>query len=264
MSLATKTSRRLKRRLGIGCSPFNSKFGGEQKALFVHGLHKSATMFLFQFFDNLCRQIQVPLYSIHHSTPDHLTIPADTKTSFVLCPIRNFSIANHSFENLETVHLFQTRDPRDILVSEYYSLGWRHSDKDWDASARDRRKKIQSLSIDEYVIQEPILGNYPLVDRYQELLDAMNDTQVHLAKYETMILDFDRWLGDVIPLLGLNRASERTLLSRQYQNEFRANAEPDAHKRNVVPGDHREKLKPETIEILNDRFSTVLDALEYD
>jgi hypothetical protein len=37
-----------------------------------------------------------------------------------------------------------------------------------------------------------------------------------------------------------------------------------SHKRQITPGDNKRKLKPETIEILNDRFADILDTLGYD
>jgi hypothetical protein len=37
-----------------------------------------------------------------------------------------------------------------------------------------------------------------------------------------------------------------------------------AHKRQVVPGDHRRKLAPETIVQLNQQFGEILSLLQYD
>lgn len=241
-----------------------SDFRQQKKALMVHGLHKSATMFLYKFFDDLCRRIDVPLYSVHNSPADHTTIPSSMNASFVLCPMRSFSIAEFSYSDLESIHLFQTRDPRDILVSEYYSLGWRHTDQDWDAAERNRREKIRQLSIDDYVLQEPEIAKYPLLNRYRCLLESMGSAHIQMVKYETMVLDFEQWLGEVIPLVGLTRKSDRDVLLKQYREEFRPDSDPGAHKRNIVPGDHRRKLQPETIELLNIRFATVLRALGYD
>ena len=36
------------------------------------------------------------------------------------------------------------------------------------------------------------------------------------------------------------------------------------HKRKITPGDHKEKLTPETISILNEKFKGVLNKLNYE
>lgn len=52
---------------------------------------------------------------------------------------------------------------------------------------------------------------------------------------------------------------------RQLEANFSvAREDLNSHKRQVQPGYHKRKLKPETIEILNDRFAEILETLGYD
>jgi len=246
-------------RIDVDC-----QFNDSKSALIVHGLHKSATMFLYKFFADICSKIDVPLYSIHNGElPDETT-----DHSFVLCPIRSFETDSFSFPALKnTRHLFQLRDPRDVLVSEYYSIGWRHSVEGWSQEDLDRRTLIQSLSVDEYVLREPEISKYPLLGRFEPLM-KLEPGSFEFVKYETMVTDFPQWLRGCMQVLDIDPSSSANTefvasLAEQYRDEFRAEESESAHKRNVTPGDHRNKLTPETIEALNQRFAAVLGAFDY-
>ena len=232
--------------------------------LVVHALHKSASMFLYKFFSDLCERLQCPYYSIHNVPANEADISETTRDSFVLCPVRSFNCDSYRFPQLDQVrYLLQVRDPRDILVSEYYSLGWRHTSKNWSDEALQRREKIQQMSIDEFALEEPH-GKSPLLERYRPVLELAHREEVCIVSYETMVTQFPIWLESVLELLGLNnhRRLKQKLLAR-YRDEFRPDGDERAHKRNVLPGDHREKLATETIEKLNERFSALLQQLNY-
>ena len=262
MKTFEKVTRRLKRTFGHRHA-LCSEFRNQQKALIVHGLHKSASMFLFKFFQHVCSEIEVPLHSINLSPPNQDVPAANTDTSFVYCPERSFQTNAFAFDKLDQTHLFQTRDPRDILVSEYFSLGWRHSDEGWDDAAKERRSKIQKLTIDQYVLNEPELSVQPLQSRYQPLLERFDDPRTRVVKYETMVEDFSKWLSTVLPLIDLNADKDLQHLAYHYRDEFQPEPGASSHKRNVSAGDHVSKLKPETISELNQRFAPVLLALQY-
>lgn len=262
MKTLAKAKQKFKRMFGLQ-HKLQSDFAASQSALIVHGLHKSASMFLYKFFDHVCNEIETPLYSIHNLSPENQKIGSEPRESFVFCPERSFQTAPFRFEFLKSQHLFQVRDPRDILVSEYFSLGWRHTEQNWDDAEKNRRETIRRMTIDEYAINEPEVGKYPLLGRFAPLLSLFGAENIHLVKYETMVNDFPGWLTTVLPLIGLNTPADLSFLAHRYRNEFQADESNEGHKRNVASGDHRHKLKPETIEILNQRFKTVLGILNY-
>ncbi len=262
MKALANVKRRLKRTLGYRHT-LRSDFRTEKTALIVHGLHKSASMFLFKFFDHVCRDIQVPLHSINHAQPNHESVNDTATESFVYCPERSFDCHRFRFPNLKQIHLFQVRDPRDILVSEYFSLGWRHRDQEWNEAEKQRRAQIQQLTIDQYVLREHETSAQPLLTRYLPLLAELKKPTTRVVKYETMVEDFPAWLEVVLPVMGLNNAGDIEHLARHYRHEFEPDPSTDGHKRNVRAGDHKRKLKPETIDVLNERFQQILSALGY-
>jgi hypothetical protein len=254
----------LTRKLSFTTPWFNSTFSRNRSALIVHGLHKTATMFLYRFFKDVAEHLQIDFQSVHN--PDRTKAPLNNRasTSFIRCPERSFSIDRSSPSySQEIFHLFQVRDPRDILVSEYYSLGWLHSEQAWSDEEKGRRKKIQQLTIDQYVLSEPEISKYPLLNRFDALLKNADNPAVSIVKYETMVTDFAAWLADVLPILYLGKRKFVRYFNRRNKNEFSLDTPCDSHKRHITPGDHRKKLRPSTIAQLNKRYSKILDFLGY-
>ena len=252
-------------------------FNNAKTALIVHGLHKSATMFLYQFFADTCSRLDIPLFSIHNQPADHNTIADEIDKSFVLCPVRSFETDGFVYPSMKQVrHLFQVRDPRDVLVSEYFSIGWRHTTTGWSEEELERRDFIRSLSVDQYVLQEPEISTAsskaPLLERCAVLTNVLREPiaeeSFRIVKYETMVTDFAKWLGHVLLCLEVDLDNPQNqkfiqFLIARYEKEFLADPSGSGHKRNVIPGDHRNQLQASTIEKLNDRFSNVLDSFEY-
>lgn len=239
------------------------------KGIAVHALHKSASMFLYKFFRHVSQQRGYSFYSANNSPPDELSSATDLNREgprptgkFCCCPLRTFEEGSEGTYDSEIVRIYHVRDPRDMLVSEYFSFGWSHPTD--GSKLEERKKKIQEMSVDEYVIEQPNFSSWPLEEKFQPLLNRqLHPTREILVKYETMVTEFPVWASAVIRPFGywipkLTVAK----LSRKYRKEFQPTGE-GSHRRAITPGDHRRKLKPATIAILNDRFAEVLEKFGY-
>ena len=236
-----------------------------QRIVDVHALHKSGTMFLFQFFQHLAKQQRAILLSENHDpADDYLDLPTPISNAPVCrCPIRTFDVNEFRIENVQQHRIFHLRDPRDILVSEYFSFGWIHTTQ--GTPLDQRRLEIQQMGIDQYVITQITESTWPLDQKYAALVeydfDAATETVV---KYEEMVTHFPKWCAQVVAAFGVR--FPRMLAARlalRYRNEFKTSGEKMRHKRRITPGDFRNKLKPDTIKILNKRFEAVLDRFDY-
>jgi hypothetical protein len=76
-------------------------------------------------------------------------------------------------------------------------------------------------------------------------------------------MDFESWLKKVTIHICLD--SDELLLQKVTSEvSFAVDKENIySHKSQVMPGDHKRKLKPETIEILNSEFHHILEKLGY-
>lgn len=156
--------------------------------------------------------------------------------------------------------IFWVRDPRDILISLYYSFGFTHSEspnQKIKAHQRRRRKKIEAMTLDEYVLDEA-----PNLQWKFEQIDSLRrQLPNHLfIRYEEMIHDFDAFFQALSDFTGLNPN-----LYEMMRRQTRPNESEDTgkHKRSGKTEAYLDKLKPETIEALNSMLAPTLVKFGY-
>ena len=175
---------------------------------------------------------------------------------------KTFEIPNLSTK--ESILL--VRDPRDMLVSHYFSMRSSHPDPGkvltTSRTSLPRRDKALVMSADEYALD---MANYYVrrLDRYIDALKANRD-RFTLFRYEDVIFNKRSWVADIcsaldwdVPARVINRIADR--------NDIVPRAEDEAkHIRQVTPGDGMRKLQPETVEKLNNLFAKQLDYFGYE
>ncbi len=159
------------------------------------------------------------------------------------------------------------RDPRDIIVSGYYSIGHSHPPPDSRgnkyAEFMRRRSEAQSSTIDEFVIKESA-RELEIFCRYEALL-LRHHPHVHFTTYERMVGNFGHWLDELLDYCELPISPRlRDAITRENERQKPKKENVNRHLRKGRPGDYREKLKPETIALLNERFAAVLQTFGYD
>ena len=230
-------------------------------------------MFLYRFFQRLSQDMSFGFVSENepgHANEDQVygsALPQTlTSTSAkVVCraPIRTFDLQEHDLDGISQKRIFHLRDPRDILVSEYFSFGWIHPDERHELT--DRRNQIQEMSIDDYVLRQAEECTWPLNEKYEPLETyEFVSGQDLVVKYEQMVCSFYSWCRCIVEFMGVKNPTWTTIrLAWRYRNEFRSRGESLKHKRRITPGDHKEKLKPKTIDRLNQRFEIILKRFGY-
>jgi hypothetical protein len=165
-------------------------------------------------------------------------------------------------ENLDDFKiLYMLRDPRDVLTSYYFHWGYElYSNPAVEDYLKVRSEETLAMTIDEWVLEK-----FPLfLERYKTYLEKFNNKPgILFIKYEDMLEDFDNWLNNIIRFIDVN-VKKGTIESIKRKANFKVDKEDvKAHKRQVIPGDHKRKLKKETINILNSQFNKILDELDY-
>ena len=159
------------------------------------------------------------------------------------------------------IALFLVRDPRDILVSSYYSFGFTHGlSKVPEIRERQKaeRRNIQEKTVDEYV-----LGS---VRRQIELFRVVHDLSsacAHSAilKYEDMIENFDFFVQQFRKYVGV----EDTVIQGMYQRSRpRRIEDTSSHRRSGQVQGFRAKLKETTIRSINIELADTLALFGYE
>lgn len=252
--------------------------------IIVFTLHKSASMFLHQQCEFLSKKSGLDYHSPNLPGTDItaqrlLTDPSIWQSrNSCFAPIRFYVPVPDINQYNIILHL---RDPRDVLVSMFYSYCYIHNGEIQGNTGY--RKEVADRGIDAFVLDkasenssdyrgdygtgghvESLIGNLPkrYIDYIDHLLCLPNVT---LLKYEEMVTDYRSWLEKFIASFPVEDKAQVIAELVTLSPRFFPKLDDDAmnHVRHVTPGDHRNKLKPETIQQLNVIFSSTLDALGY-
>ena len=156
------------------------------------------------------------------------------------------------------------RDVRDVMTSHYFSMKYSHHVPQVQNKARERilhlREKAHTQSIDEYVLNlipkyKYIYGNYAT--------NFLGKPNVCFVTYEELVSNAKSWLVKIVSHLELPLLDSDidTIINATDFSIPEENAH--AHKRQVLPGDHIRKLKPETIATINEEFGHILRLFNY-
>jgi len=157
--------------------------------------------------------------------------------------------------------IFLIRDPRDILVSSYYSFGYTHgfsTVKEIEKRQRQLRELIRRKTVDAYALEaaNATLNHFHTVDRL-----AQACRRGIVLKYEDMIANWEKFSSGLTRYLDFDETVLHQICeqSRPLERE-----DLTSHRRSGRPGAYREKLSASTVEALNVIFAPVLTRFHYD
>jgi hypothetical protein len=256
------------------------------KSILVFTIHKAASMFLHKLTTVLVRDLGIDYYSINDDKYNDRIKSTSWKefiegTDKFGCygPIRIGGAEPSIPDDLDPYSLIlHVRDPRDVLTSLYFSHTYSHPRKvgRFNPSAV-QRKQWEERGIDKVVLE--YATEYK--QRYEILCaNLLGRENTKLIKYEQMVLDYHTWLGVFLsafshislkPRKPFQKFRSQSSLPRihkklykKFHREFYVSSENKfKHKRQITPGDHLEKLSPQTIDELNRQFHDILVLLDY-
>lgn len=154
------------------------------------------------------------------------------------------------------------RDPRDALVSEYFSNAFTHAIPDGGetrALMLQERAAAQRSSIRDYVLRmAPELK--ATLDAYLPFLGMPG---LRLYRYEEAVMQKRWFLHDLAAHFGLATSEAEIDAILGWADEHPAQEDPTKFVRKVTPGDHLEKLDAATIDQLNGIFAETLTRFGY-
>ena len=187
-----------------------------------------------------------------------------SEPGYVFTGFRNYGSYLEPIDLSVNPKLLLVRDPRDILVSFYFSVARSHALPNGGPGREEllRRRAFAAASdIDTYLLSDQcdkIRRNYDgIIDK---LLVQRNLT---VYRYEDVIFRKRWWVADICRRLELRVGfKKRWKIARKH--DVRPEKEkPDQHIRQVRPGNFRRHLRPETIREIERRYAAPMECFGY-
>jgi hypothetical protein len=163
--------------------------------------------------------------------------------------------------------VFMFRDPRDALVSLYFSDAYSHSLPGGEGEAaeaarayfRAKRERTLATDINDYVLNEAAS-----LDRaFMAYAEVLRSPMTLTLRYEEHVFQKKRMIAKIARHFGLPLAPEAVERLLAKVDIVPAGEDMRKFVRAVIPGDHRRKLRPETIDRLDQILRESLALYDY-
>lgn len=152
------------------------------------------------------------------------------------------------------------RDPRDLIVSMYYSFGFSHGLSPNEATKLyqlQRRKHIRSLSIDEYALD--VLPEMKV--KLSFLVELCNQIEtMTLLKYDEMITNPELFFRKLCAAIPINNNFEAVMRA---ETRPRSSEDIFSHRRSGAVGGYKGKFQKSSIIRINHELRNELSYFEY-
>lgn len=157
-------------------------------------------------------------------------------------------------------HIFFLRDPRDVLVSAYYSFGFTHALPVNPAARRElelSRAQIRAEGIDAYALRAADQWVLNVYRGYQQLRETSHRSL--FLTYDEFRVDTGAFIDKIADFLQVRVPPEKHSKLVSDASPVQKHENVDSHRRSGRSGQYHTELKPETVAILNEKFADVLE-----
>lgn len=253
-------------RLAIGRDvTFDDPSPGPGPAVFSLSIRKCGSSVFNSMMIELARSNGCPYVAVAESFFQQNVLTRDWQNDPALAAILRRGVLYGGFRNaprslfgtplfIESPKVLLVRDPRDALVSDYFSTAYAHHIPEPFGDADDshqllRRKRLEaaSSSIDTWVVHEASDFNDAMV-AYAPIVHWPTTL---VLRYEDVIFDKAAMLRAIAAHVGWDLDDEFVRHVLGWADQRPDAEDPQAFVRQVTPGDHRRKLRRSTIVRIN-------------
>ncbi|RMG92888.1 MAG: hypothetical protein D6703_00950 [Zetaproteobacteria bacterium] len=238
---------------------------------FAFSIFKSGSTLLYNLLREICLVNEIPVIDLvsdafeqgirfHDIQPDieKVFFPQ----GYLYLGFRTFFAFDLSFDLNSKRKVLLVRDPRDILVSLYFSQRYSHvlpAEGEAAKSFIRARQRAMEMDLESFVLENVDYVREPF-ERYMTLDWNKN---FRLYRYEEIIFRKREWIQDLADYFDLSVSNEllRRLLEKYDILPEKEN--PQAHIRQVRPGNYKKHLRPTCIEEITASLTDILQQYGY-
>lgn len=174
---------------------------------------------------------------------------------------REFPPYLRSFDLSANKKVLLIRDPRDMLVSDYFSAKYSHGIPK-KGSVRGQliefRNFVNTVDVNSYCLAQAGIFKAEF-EGYKYIADR----NLRTYKYEDVIFNKAHWLTDMLTYFGVV-VSSNVVEAIAKAHDIRPSSErPSQHIRQVTPGNFRKHLSAKAIQSLNSEFREIIEQQGY-
>lgn len=243
------------------------------ESFFIFSLHKSGSTLINNMFIDVCKHLKLSFIDIEGSLfkkgymPGHINGNISHlffERGYAYLGFRSFWI-DQSFDATRNKCILLIRDPRDALVSHYFSYLYSHgipASGPISKTMSKNRDQLVATDINAYVLHPQFINIFKNGFAMYETFLSSKTTRVY--RYEDVIYQKFEWIADMLEYLGLDLDSDLISSIARKHDIHPLREDPLKHVRQVTPGNFRKHLTEETIEKLNFQLSKIIIRYGYD
>lgn len=241
-------------------------------SLYAFAPHKCGSVLLQNILKEMCCEAGFPFLNIH----SELFLKGENEADFIDSIAEILKKPGYCFGALRgpdqidvptiTAHkkIFLLRDPRDAIVSFYFSMKKSHSPPG-DGPAREaflaKRAHIDSLNIDEFVQQGNGLFIFENMRTFLEWSKSLPNST--LFRYEDIVFEKRAWVNSIAEIFNLKVSTPKLNEIADKYDIIPSEEKPNEHIRQVKPGNYKKHLSKRSIEYIEDNFGDLIIGLSY-
>lgn len=223
-------------------------------------------------FIDVCKHLKLSYIDLEGSIfkkgymPTHINGDISTlffRRGFAYLGFRSFWIGKQ-FDVTKNKCILLIRDPRDAMVSHYFSYLYSHgipASGPISKTMSKNREKLIDTDINEYVLRPQFINTFK--NGFKMYEKYLSPQMSRIYRYEDVIYDKHEWLIDMLDNLGLELPFEVVSGIAQKHDIHPLKENPSSHIRQVAPGNFRRHLTAETIEKLGLTLAEILKKYGY-
>jgi hypothetical protein len=248
---------------------------GRFPACFAFSVHKAGSTLMHEMIRDACAACNIPAISLPDLFFQQGTLDSEWAVDPKLLEHIQDGRVYYGFRYLPEFLLkpasplqrrksvLLVRDPRDILVSQYFSFGVPNGShvvpSASSQSFRDAAIPKENVEINNYVLNSAPSLHLKLVAYNNHLMSG----NVRLFRYEEIYYNKHQFLQGIFEHFNI-AVPAQVVNQVAGQHDIRPTLEnPKKHIRQGAPGDHRRKLRSDTIAQLTDQFHDIGQSFGY-